>query len=200
MNKTFLLREYYELCEGGICKDFLTEEEKKDISENGAVYLTGIFQRANAKNYNGRIYRRPLLEREEKLYQKLINESRALGSLDHEDSSIVTLENASHLIKSLWWKDEELWGKLKVLREGKGKILRGHLADGVTIGISSRGLGSVRETNEGLLVEDDFQLICFDVVSDPSTLNAFMRPMMMENKQVSTKADRLNRILAGIVE
>jgi hypothetical protein len=194
----YVLREYYELCAGGVCQDLLTEEEKMQV-KNGAVFLSGVMQRCDEKNGNGRVYPAPILQREVKNYTKMVKENRACGELDHPEDSVVNLKNASHMVTSLWWEGKDLMGKIKVLSTPSGKILESLINDGVKLGISSRGLGSVREEMGRTLVEDDFQLICFDIVSEPSTQGAFM--MMNESKQnkVGTKADRINRLLNDII-
>tara|TARA_R110000824_G_scaffold158500_2_gene332452 strand:- start:1462 stop:2127 length:666 start_codon:yes stop_codon:yes gene_type:complete len=168
-----LLREYYELCPGGICDDLLTEAEKRFVA-NGGLILSGVMQRCDEQNGNGRIYPRPILEREVERYMTLIRENRALGELDHPDDSVVNLRNASHMITKIWWKGNDVMGKAKILNTPSGQILKALVESGVKLGISSRGLGSVRENRGQTIVEDDFNLICFDFVSDPSTTGAFM--------------------------
>ncbi len=193
-----LLREYYELCPGGICQDLLTEEEKKQVA-NGAVIMTGILQKADTRNGNGRVYPLKILGREMENYQKLIKESRALGELDHPEDSVINLKNASHLVTETWWDGDTVMGKVRILDTPSGTILKSLMEGGVKLGISSRGLGSVRESNGETIVEDDFQLICFDFVSEPSTPNAYMTPRMMEGKENPlSKADRVNRMLNSI--
>ena len=202
MSDKFLLREYYRLCEGGVCQDLLTEDEKRDMRENGTMYLTGVIQRAKSKNQNGRIYPREVLEREIENYQKIVRDNRACGELDHPEDSVVNLKNVSHIMTSIWWQGDDVMGKCKVLNTPSGQILRSLVDSGVTLGISSRGMGSVHEDRQGnTIVEDDFNLICFDFVSDPSTIGAFMK--LSEGKtninKVYTKADRINRILNDIL-
>ena len=198
-----LLREYYALCEVGVCQDLLTEAEKKDISENGAMYLTGLMQEGGILNGNGRIYPEKILMREVENYKKLVKERRALGELDHPDDSVINLKNASHMVTNIWSEGSKVKGTVKVLNTPSGNILRSLVESGCQLGISSRGLGSVREgMSGGVIVEDDFQLICFDFVSDPSTPNAFMN--LQEGKQykepnIFTKADRINRALNDIL-
>ena len=193
-----LLREFYELCPGGICQDLLTEEEKRQVAE-GAVIMTGILQKADTKNGNGRIYPLRILQREMDNYQKLIKENRALGELDHPEDSVINLKNASHLVTETWWDGDTVMGKVRILDTPSGTILKSLMEGGVKLGISSRGLGSVRESSGETIVEDDFQLICFDFVSEPSTPNAYMTPRMMEGKDSSlSKADRINRMLNSI--
>ena len=198
MGSKYLIREFYELCAGGVCQDLLTEEEKRDIKENNAVYLSGVMQRCDEKNGNGRIYPGKILRREVQNYMDIVKENRACGELDHPEDSVVNLKNASHMVKSLWWEGNDLYGKIKVLSTPAGKILESLINDGVKLGISSRGLGSVSESNQGTIVEDDFQLICFDIVSEPSTQGAFM--MMNEAKTKSfTKKDKINNLLNNII-
>ena len=198
----YLLREFYELCEGGVCQDLLTEEEKRLVKENKAVFLTGIMQRADAQNGNGRVYPRPILEREMENYKKLVRERRALGELDHPEDSVVHLKNASPMVTDVWWDGNDVMGKVQVLNTPSGQVLKELVGAGVKLGISSRGLGSVSEGNGTTMVEDDFQLICFDFVSEPSTTGAFM---MTEGKDINldkvfTKADKINRALNNILK
>jgi hypothetical protein len=201
MSKQYLLREYYALCEGGVCQDLLTEEEKIEVKTGTGFYLTGVMQRADAKNGNGRVYPFDVLQREVKNYQKLINEKRALGELDHPESSVVNLQNCSHMVTKVWIEGKDVMGKIKILSTPAGETLRSLIKDGVQVGISSRGLGSVKEKGGKTFVEDDFQLICFDIVSDPSTEGAFMN--LSENKvpveKIFTKADRINRLLNDLL-
>ncbi len=195
-----LLREYYALCEGGVCQDLLTEDEKRFVADGGMI-LSGKLQEADIQNGNGRIYPYRVLMREVKTYQKLVKENRALGELDHPDDSVINLKNASHMVTDVWMEDKNVMGKVKVLDTPSGNILRGLVNSGAQLGISSRGMGSVSENMGKTMVEDDFQLICFDFVSEPSTPNAFM---MKEAKDLSrpnvfTKADRINRLLNEVL-
>ena len=197
----YLLREFYELCPNGTCEDLLTEEEKRMVRENKAVFLTGVMQRADAQNGNGRIYPKPILEREMENYKKLVKERRALGELDHPEDSVVNLKNASHMVTDVWWDGNDVMGKVQVLGTPSGQVLKELVNAGVKLGISSRGLGSVSESQGKTIVEDDFQLICFDFVSEPSTQGAFM---MTEGKDINldavfTKGDKINRALNDIL-
>ena len=198
-----LLREYYALCDGGVCQDFLSEAEKKLVSEGKKFYMTGCMQKYDTPNGNGRVYSKKILQREVENYWKLVKERRALGELDHPDDSVINLKNASHLVKDMWWDDEALMGKVEVLDTPSGNILKNLAQSGVTLGISSRGLGSVREERGTIMVEDDFQLICFDFVSEPSTPGAFMHSdkRMREHKEpnIFTKSDKLYRMLNDIL-
>ena len=199
MNKKVLLREYYALCEGGVCQDHLTEIEKRMVNNDGTVFLTGIVQTAGKKNGNGRIYSENILKREVNNYQKIINENRALGELDHPEDSVVNLRNASHMMKKMWWDGDNVMGKIQCLDTPSGNILKSLASSGVSLGISSRGLGSVTEGKDGTIVEDDFQLICFDIVSEPSTTNAYLNLSESKQRTLWTKADRINRALYDIL-
>lgn len=195
-----LLREYYELCEGGVCQDLLTEDEKRFVS-SGGMMLTGKLQQANTENGNGRIYPYNVLVREVKNYEKLVRENRALGELDHPDDSVINLKNASHLVTSIWMEGDSVMGKVKVLDTPSGKVLKSLVESGVKLGISSRGMGSVENRNGKTIVQDDFQLICFDFVSEPSTPEAFMVKEGKEYKtNVFSKADRINRLLNEVLK
>ncbi len=195
-----LLREYYELCEGGVCKDLLTEDEKRFVA-GGGMMLTGKLQEADVQNGNGRVYPHKVLMREVENYKKLVKEKRALGELDHPDDSVINLKNASHMVPDIWMEDKAVMGKVKVLNTDAGKTLRALVEDGVKLGISSRGMGSVSEGAGKVIVQEDFQLICFDFVSEPSTPNAFMMREAKEfNNKVFTKADRINRLLNEVLK
>ena len=160
---------------------------KKQISESlktndGRLIVHGVLQRANMKNQNGRIYPRKILVREATKYvDNFIKEQRALGELDHPDSSVVNLQNASHNVVSMHWEGDNLIGSVEVLGTPSGNILTELFKAGIKLGISSRGLGSVEaideDTGGGQEVQDDFELIAFDFVSNPSTHGAFMHPL-----------------------
>jgi hypothetical protein len=187
-----LLREYYELCEGGVCQDLLTEAEKGFV-RNGGMMLTGKLQEADVQNGNGRVYPLPILSREVGKYNKIVADNRALGELDHPDSSIVNLVNVSHMVTKIWMEGPAVMGKIKVLATPTGQILKSLIEANVKIGISSRGLGSVRDDRGKTYVEDDFQLIAFDIVSEPSTPDAFMA--LQENKVMTEQVQKNNKIL-----
>ena len=194
----FLLREYYELCPNGVCQDLLTEDEKIQ-AKNGTVFLSGIMQRVDEQNGNGRVYPKKVLMPEVKNYMKVVKENRACGELDHPEDAVVNLKNASHMVTDLWWESNDLLGKIKVLSTPAGKILESLVNDGVKLGISSRALGSVHEQAGKTIVEDDLQLICFDIVSEPSTQGAFMQLSESKIKQPYSRSDRLNRLLNNII-
>ena len=169
------------------------------------LIMKGILQKAETLNQNGRVYPKSILEREIRNYQKFIQENRALGELDHPDSSVVELKNASHNIKEAYMEGNIVYGTVEILNTPSGKILQSLVESGVTLGISSRGVGSTRSEGNMQIVQDDFQLICWDFVSEPSTPGAFM---MKEGKEVTpqfinnvfNKTDRIDRIFNDILE
>jgi hypothetical protein len=166
------------------------------------MMLSGKLQEAEVQNGNGRVYPHETLSREVKNYQKVVGENRAIGELDHPDDSVVNLRNASHMVTDIWMEDKSVMGKLKVLDTPSGNILRSLVDSGVQLGISSRGLGSVTEAKGAVTVNDDFQLICFDMVSEPSTPGAYMalQESKLRSRDVFTKADRVNRALNEALE
>lgn len=199
--QTYLIREFQELCEGGYCLDLLTEQEKNNM-KSGYVYMTGILQTADTPNGNNRIYNRKILEREIENFEKLVKENRALGELDHPQSEIINLDSVSHIIRRTWWNDKSVYGTIEVLDTPKGKILQELLKRNVKLGISSRGLGSIHERNGHIIVEDDFQLVTFDIVSDPSTPGAFLFPINLtedRKRNMYSKLDKINRMLNDIL-
>ena len=193
MSKT-LLREFYALCEGGICQDLLTEREKMEMA-NGVLYLSGRLQTADKQNGNGRVYPHDVLKREVQNYLNVVKDNRACGELDHPDDSVVNLKNVSHIVTDTWWEGKDVMGKIKVLDTPSGRILKDLVNAGVKLGISSRGLGSVTESINGTVtVESDFQLICFDMVSEPSTPNAYVYPKGQKNMSSRLREVKENNI------
>ena len=179
-------------------------EVEPSKSSDGIITMKGIVQKAQAPNANNRIYPRPILEREDAKYQELINERRSLGELDHPDSPIVQLENVSHLVTETTWDGNDLVGTVEVLDTPKGQILEKLIGRDIKLGISSRGLGSTSRTNEGYdMVEDDFSLVCYDMVSNPSTSGAYMN--LQESREYKTLVNQnrivlLDEILNDILE
>ena len=144
---------------------------------NGKLVVKGVLQRAEAKNQNGRVYPRAILMRESKKYdENFVKQNRALGELDHPDSSVVNLQNVSHNVLGMDWDGDDLVGEVEVLSTPSGNILKELFQSGIKLGISSRGLGSVKEKGDVNEVQDDFELIAFDFVSNPSTHGAFLHP------------------------
>jgi len=163
-----------------ITPDQINESMKEN---NGKLVVRGVLQRAEAKNQNGRIYPRETLVREAKKYEKeFVNEKRAMGELDHPESSVVNLQNVSHNITEMHFEGDNLLGTVEILTTPSGNILRELFKNGIKLGISSRGMGSVETVTEDsgdqvVKVQPDFELIAFDFVSNPSTHGAFMYPM-----------------------
>ena len=158
-------------------------KESKD--RPGVFEVEGVMQRAKAENQNGRVYSKDILEREASKYVKeFVERGNAFGELDHPESPVVSLKNASHIVKELYWKGDDLMGKVELLNTPAGNIVKEIIRAGHTIGISSRGTGSVQQTNEGQLeVQPDFELVCWDFVSNPSTHGAFMNPVSLNESK-----------------
>jgi hypothetical protein len=198
-----LLREFFQLCPDGVCQDILTEDEKRLVREDNALFLSGVIQAADLQNGNGRIYPRVVLQREITSYKTIIKENRAVGELDHPDDSVVNLRNVSHKVTDCWWDGNNVMGKIQVLGTPAGQTLRALVEGGVGVGISSRGLGSVTESKGSTMVEDDFQLICFDIVQEPSTSGAFL--FQEQNKNNSnllheSKNQKINSLMDDILK
>jgi hypothetical protein len=160
-------------------------EGKVNEDSSGRTLVKGVLQRSGAENQNGRVYPREVLEREINKYQTLVKERRALGELDHPDSSVINLKNVSHNIKEVHWEGNDVIGTVEILPTPSGNILKELLRAGILLGISSRGMGSTQPIKDNkLLVGEDFELIGWDFVSNPSTHGAFMTPM---NESVVSK-------------
>ena len=178
---------------------------KESREQNGGkLIMKGILQKADTLNQNGRMYPRDILEREVRNYQKFIRENRALGECDHPDSSVVELKKVSHIVREAFMDGNVCHGVVEILDTPCGKILQSLVEAGVTLGISSRGVGSTKKSGDHQIVQDDFQLICWDFVSEPSTPGAFM---MREGIQVKSsdltrtfnRSDRIDRIFNDIL-
>jgi len=179
-------------------KSILRESKTKP----GVFEVEGVMQRAIAKNQNGRTYSKAILERESKKYtEEFVKNGNAFGELDHPESPVVSLKNASHIVKELWWKGDDLMGRVELLNTPAGNIVKEIIKAGHTIGISSRGTGSVQQTNEGTLeVQPDFELVCWDFVSNPSTHGAFMNPVALsEGVKKISKYQNLDAIINDIL-
>ena len=172
---------------------------------NGKLVVQGVLQRAEAKNHNGRVYPKETLVREAKKYAgTFVKERRALGELDHPDSSVVNLNNVSHNVLEMGWQGDDLVGKVEVLGTPAGNILKELFKSGIRLGISSRGMGSVkevmREGGDTLEVQPDFELIAFDFVSNPSTHGAFLSPVNESKGTVAAnKFANVERIITDII-
>ena len=150
----------------------LTENVSK---ESGNLLVEGILATAEVKNGNGRYYSRGLWDREMDKYNELIEQRRSMGELDHPESTVINLKNVSHLISEYWWDGDNVMGKIEILPTPSGNILKELIKSGVTVGVSSRGMGSLEENRMGVLeVQDDFELLCWDFVSTPSNPGSYM--------------------------
>lgn len=183
------------------CSKEMIKESREKF--DGKIMLSGIIQRANTLNQNGRVYPRPILEREIMNYQKMIRENRALGECDHPDSSVVELKNVSHIVREAYMKGDDVYGRIEILDTPSGKIIQSLIESGVTLGISSRGVGSTVSKAGNQVVQDDFQLICFDMVSEPSTPGAFMlKEHKIQRKDLDkffNQTDKIDRMFNEIL-
>ena len=175
---------------------------RESKTKPGVFEVEGIMQRATAKNQNGRTYSKEILMREvERYMNEFVKNGNAFGELDHPESPVIELKNASHVVKDLYWKGDDLMGRVELLNTPAGNIVKEIVKAGHTIGISSRGTGSVQQTNEGTLeVQDDFELVCWDFVSNPSTHGAFMNPVnLQEGKVKVSKYHNIDSIINDIL-
>jgi hypothetical protein len=180
-----------------------TINESRSLND-GRIMLRGILQKSDTLNQNGRVYPKSILEREIINYQKFIQENRALGECDHPDTSVIELKNVSHIVRDARMEGNDVVGTVELLDTPAGKILQSLVESGVTLGISSRGVGSTRSEGDTQVVQEDFQLICFDMVSEPSTPGAFM---MNESVNVNMSdldkhfndSDKIDRIFNDIL-
>ena len=180
-----------------IAKLSLTEAK---VNGDGRMRVRGKLQEAEVKNGNGRVYPKDILEKQiEKYIQGPISQNTAMGELDHPESSIVNLNNVSHHITKIWWEGNNVMGELVLLNTPSGKIAQELIANKIPLGISSRGMGSVRQIGETVEVQDDFELLCWDLVSVPSTPNAYMT--LSESKQYQSLKDysKVNSLLTEII-
>lgn len=175
--------------------------ESRDTN-SGRLFLRGPMQRCEAPNQNKRIYPRRLLQREFVNLEKVVREGRAIGELDHPETSTVSLERASHVVREMQWDGDTWMGRIEILPTPMGKIAETLIDSGISLGISSRGVGSTNTNESGLdIVQDDFTLVCFDLVQEPSTHGAFMTLGESVNRDVRpslARADRINRALNAL--
>jgi hypothetical protein len=170
------------------------------MAPGGRMRVKGKLQESEVKNGNGRVYPKEVLQREVQKYMEgPIKSNTAMGELDHPESSIVNLNNVSHTIKRVWWEGNDLMGELELLNTPSGKIAQEIISAGIPLGISSRGMGSVRQIGETVEVQDDFELLCWDLVSVPSTPGAYMK--LSEGKQAQLSADysKVNSLITEII-
>lgn len=178
--KRQLLREFQELkCNERGCVDLLNESERH-LRANGTVIFPAKLQEADVRNGNGRIYPRQVLEKEIQRYQQIIDERRAAGTLNHEDSEDIDMTKISHYIDRIWWDGNNVIGMIRCASTEPGRTLAGLYHDGLKFGFSSRALGSLQESRDGSVVQDDLELICFDAVFTPSAPKAYV---LKENQQ-----------------
>ena len=171
------------------------------------LIVSGKMQEANKANANRRIYSKEILAREVDKYLKgPIAEKRALGELDHPESSVINLKNVSHNITSIWWDGDDLYGEFEILPTPSGNILKELFLNNINVGVSSRALGSVSPLGEGLVqVEEDLELICWDFVSTPSTYGAYVKPVGLnegysaEDIIQSNKFTKVNDLISQII-
>jgi hypothetical protein len=174
--------------------------ENKQLGEGKSLMtLKGKLQEAEQKNGNGRVYPREILEREVKKYiDGPVKTRTALGELDHPEATVVNLSNTSHVITEVWWDGNDLMGKLQLLPTPSGNIAKALVVSGIPLGISSRGMGSVKQLGETVEVQDDFELLCWDLVSVPSTPMAYMS--LAESKKYITKDyNKVNSLITEII-
>lgn len=179
----------------------LTEAVK---TEQGNLIVEGLLQSARTENGNNRTYPKKVLAREVDNYKSgPIAENRALGELDHPDSSIINLKNVSHNIKDIWWDGDDVMGKIEILPTPSGNILMELFKNGITVGVSSRGMGSLKPGSNGVQeVQDDFELLCWDFVSTPSTPGAYVAPIqegLDPNVFKPNKYSRVNEVITEIL-
>jgi len=170
------------------------------VSERGNPIVEGILASAEVKNGNGRFYSKDLWEREIDKYQELVKDNRAMGELDHPESSVINLKNVSHNIKDMWWDGDNVMGKIEILPTPSGNILKALIDNGITVGVSSRGMGSLKQMGEVMEVQDDFELLCWDFVSTPSNPGSYMH-LVKEGLDFSTQDNyaKVNSIIGEIL-
>ena len=196
MRQTLIDTQFFK-----IAPQAITEALKTD---NGNLIVEGRLQTAETKNGNGRFYPREILEREVKNYiDGPVKENRALGELDHPDSSIINLKNVSHNIKFIKWDGDDVIGTIEILPTPSGNILTELFRNGITVGVSSRGMGSLQPDSNGVQeVQDDFELLCWDFVSTPSTPGAYVHPIsegLDPSTVVSNEYHKINEIITEIL-
>ena len=167
--------------------------------ENGNLVVEGILATCEVKNGNGRYYARDLWEREMKKYTDLIKERRSLGELDHPESQVINLQNVSHLVTEYKWDGDNIMGKIEILPTPAGNILKELIKNGVTVGVSSRGMGSLEQRGDIMEVQDDFELLCWDFVSTPSNPGSFMGVLQEGKQSIEYDYTKINQIITEIL-
>jgi hypothetical protein len=169
------------------------------LSNRGNPMVEGILATAEVKNGNGRYYPRELWEREIDKYMESVKQNRALGELDHPESSVINLKNVSHNITEMWWNGDEVYGKIEILPTPSGNILKALIENNITVGVSSRGMGSLEDRGGVLEVQDDFELLCWDFVSTPSNPGSYMEIVTEGKKAQINKYQGVNSIVNEIL-
>ena len=169
-------------------------------ADNGNILVEGILATAEVKNGNGRYYSRELWEREIKKYMDNVKHNRALGELDHPDSSIINLKNVSHNIKRIWWDGDHVMGAIEILPTPSGNILKALFDNRIPVGVSSRGMGSLKQMGELMEVQDDFELLCWDFVSTPSNPGSYMKERGMMNESKNNQYNKYISVNSVITE
>jgi hypothetical protein len=166
---------------------------------SGNPLVEGILATAEVKNGNGRYYPKELWEREIDKYMSSVKENRATGELDHPDSTIISLKNVSHIIRDIWWNGDKVMGKIEILPTVSGNILKSLIDNNVMVGVSSRGMGSLKQIGETMEVQDDFELLCWDFVSTPSNPGSYMN-LVREGKEAQPyQYTKVNSLLTEIL-
>ena len=174
----------------------LTENVNK---ENGNLMVEGILATAEVKNGNGRYYSKSLWDREMAKYKELIEQRRSMGELDHPESTIINLKNVSHLITDYYWDGDNVMGKIEILPTPSGNILKELIKNGITVGVSSRGMGSLEQNGSVMEVQDDFELLCWDFVSTPSNPGSFMSVLKEGQQTFTYDYTNVNKIITEIL-
>ena len=174
----------------------LTENVNK---ENGNLMVEGILATAEVKNGNGRYYKKELWDREMEKYDQLVKERRSMGELDHPESTVINLKNVSHLVTDYGWDGDQLMGKIEILPTPSGNILKELIKNGVTVGVSSRGMGSLEQNGSVMEVQDDFELLCWDFVSTPSNPGSFMSVLQEGKETITYDYTKVNNVIREIL-
>ena len=171
----------------------------ENISEAGNLLVEGVLATAEVKNGNGRYYSKDLWNREMDKYSELIEQRRSMGELDHPESSVVNLKNVSHLISEFWWDGDNVMGKIEILPTPSGNILKELIGHGVTVGVSSRGMGSLQDRGGVMEVQDDFELLCWDFVSTPSNPGSYMHTIKEGKEITNYDYNKVNSLIHEIL-
>tara|TARA_R100001443_G_scaffold101977_2_gene109974 strand:+ start:325 stop:930 length:606 start_codon:yes stop_codon:yes gene_type:complete len=174
----------------------LTENVNK---ENGNLMVEGILATAEVKNGNGRYYSKALWNREMDKYKELVEQRRSMGELDHPESTVINLKNVSHLITDYFWDGDNVMGKIEILPTPSGNILKELIKNGITVGVSSRGMGSLEDKGGVMEVQDDFELLCWDFVSTPSNPGSYMHTLNEGKNTVTYNYSKVNKIVTEIL-